>query len=149
MTRTQILVTGSAFALAAGLMNSPAAAQEVCEVNGTSTTSGTATGSRSLACGTSSEASGVDSTAIGYLANASGIGSTAVGLAAFAVEAYSIAIGDSALAQRGLYGIAIGYTSNVRADPGDPIFAGTDEASATAAVGSSGSIAIGGFSEAS
>ena len=42
MKKTRILVAGSAFALGTAMMASPVAAQEACEVNGTSTASGTA-----------------------------------------------------------------------------------------------------------
>ena len=50
MVRNTVLLTASAMAVAIAFPTA-ADAQQVCEVNGTSTTSGTAAGTNSLACG--------------------------------------------------------------------------------------------------
>lgn len=93
-------VAGSAIALAAASIPSPALAQEVCttlSAGATSATaSGTATGTSSLACGAGSMATNSSSTAIGKGAQASGPSSVAVGDIAGAEGGRSTAVGHNA-----------------------------------------------------
>ena len=75
--KTRFFLAGSAIALGAGLTLgvTPAAAQEVCDVNGGSP-SGSATNPEDLACGTGSTANGggifAGATAIGAYSHANG-----------------------------------------------------------------------------
>lgn len=103
--------------LAAAALADPAAAQQVCEVNGGSHPSGSAATSADLACGGS--ASGFldpnypafGATALGVNANADGGGALAVGHGAQAIGGYTVAIGGTGAAPTratGTQAIAIG-----------------------------------------
>ena len=80
MTKTSTLLVGSTLALAAVMMTSPSAAQEVCDTNGSITASGTATSDDDLACGEGSTAEGggasSGATAVGSFSSALGPRST-------------------------------------------------------------------------
>ena len=78
-----MLAAASAIALTAALSSAPAAAQDACELDGTSTTSSFPS-ANSLTCGTNATTLGSDTTAIGVDAYAFFDGSTAIGGDSFA-----------------------------------------------------------------
>lgn len=110
MMRTYKIVGASAIALGAALLASgPASAQEACEVNGTSTVSGTATGVGSLACGAGSTADN-GNVAVGANSSATGGGhSTAIGSYATADTDPLLVFGDATAV--GSYAAATGDNS--------------------------------------
>ncbi len=110
MTRVNILISTSVAALAIVLVANPGAARagEVCEVNGTSATSGSAPLDDSLACGETSEA-GYRGVAIGYGAFAPGWEGLAIGYNSLALEDGSTAVGGDS--EAGPTGSAFGYES--------------------------------------
>ena len=115
MTRTRLFLAGSAAALGAMLaLATPAAAQEVCEVNGGSTTAGTATTAGSLACGSGSVAGGPYAnsftTAVGINSQATGHYATAFGNYARALDTDGTAVGVNALSD-GFGATAVGFSA--------------------------------------
>ena len=140
--RARLLLIGTTVALGSALLSAkPAAAQQVCEVNGTSATAGNASGIDSLACGTNSNASNSNATAIGAFSLASGNRSTAVGAGSTADAAHSTALGVISIAS-GLDSVAVGYFAWVENAGADGIAIGEHSH-----VESFAAIAIGGDSD--
>ncbi len=111
MVRTNILLAGSATVAIAITGSTSASAQQVCEVNGTSTTSGTAAGANSLACGGFASDPGGDpagATAIGISAVAIGDGAVAVGSFNNIDGDFATGVG-SRIVFVGVGGTAVGY----------------------------------------